>query len=243
MCLKRQKWPWKISSRDLALLIEGTRAQEKELKELSQNVMKQQPHQNTATTILSRQSKLINSLNEIQSQVDLLDDDGQMSQSSGRIWDDVSMISSTGNRSHGSTPVSIDNNEDNQLRNNLEQHKSSWTYKNQPPACPSRPVTPTLFLQASIPAETNFERVRGAHKRQTEMQHWEISQQEQNLVGTDNHVPNPFTQAHDTLVFNSAFDYTQLATISPNNQPSLPPRSFQTAPITLDNMKQTKTIC
>ena len=66
------------------------------------------------------------------------------------------------------------------------------------------------------------------------MQNLEISQQEQNLTGTDNHVHNPFTQAHDTLVFNSATDDTQYVTINPNNQPSLPPYSLHTAPITLD---------
>ena len=179
----------------LSLLIKWTRAQKKEFKELSQNVMNQQPRQNTETSILSRQTKLINCLNEIQLQFDLLDDDVQLSQSSGRKWDDANMISSKGNRSHGSTPVSIDNNEYKQLRSNLEQHKSSWTHKNQPPASPYRPGKPMLFLQGSISAQTNFERFRGAHKRQTEMQHWEISQQEQNLEGTENHVPNPFTQA------------------------------------------------
>ena len=66
------------SFRSLTLLIERTRAK-KELKEMSQKVMKQQPHQNTATSIRSRQTKLINRLNELQLQVDLLDDDGQLS--------------------------------------------------------------------------------------------------------------------------------------------------------------------
>ena len=67
------------------------------------------------------------------------------------------------------------------------------------------------------------------------MQNREICQQEQNLAETDNHVRSPFTQAQDTLVFNSATDVTQYASINTNNQPSLPPYSHQTAPITLDN--------
>ena len=67
------------------------------------------------------------------------------------------------------------------------------------------------------------------------MQNLEISQQEHNLSGTDNHVHNPLTQAHDTLVFNSATDDTQYAIINPINHTSLPPYSLHTAPITLDN--------
>ena len=46
------------SFRSLSSLIERAREQKKELKLLSQNVMKQQPHQNTATPILSTQTKL-----------------------------------------------------------------------------------------------------------------------------------------------------------------------------------------
>ena len=204
---------------------------------MSQNVMKQQPHQNTATSILSRQTKLINRLNELQLQVDLLDDDGQLSQSSQRLRDYVSILSSRENRSHRSTPVSIDINEGNQLRCNLEQQKSSLANPIQPPAIPPRPGRPALFLQLLTAPQINFERVLGAHQRPTEMQNLEISQQEHNLAGTDNHVHNPFTQTHDTLVFNSA---TQYATINPNNHKNLPPYSLHTAPITLDNSEANK---
>ena len=216
----------------LSLLIEKNRANKKELKEMSQNVMKQQPHQNTTTSILSRQTKLINPLNELQLQVDLLDDDDQLSQSCQRIRDDFSKISSRGNRSHQSTPVSIDINEDNQLRCFLEQQKSSAANPIQPPAIPPRPRRPTLLLQPSTAPQINFERLRP-----TEMQNLEISQQEHNLAGTDNHVQNPFTQAHGTLVFKSAFDDTQYAFINPNNHTSLPPYSLHTVPITLDNIE------
>ena len=103
-------------------------------------------------------------------------------------------------------PVSIDNNEENQLRRNLEQEKSSTVHPDQPPAIPPRPVRPALFLQQSI---NKFERVLGAHQRQTKMQNREISKQERNLAGTDNHVPNPFSQAQDTLLLNSATDDTK----------------------------------
>ena len=170
------------SFRSLSLLIERNRANKKELKEMSQNVMKQQPHQNTAKSILSRQTKLINRLNELQLQVDLLDDDGQLSQSFQRIRDDVSKISSRENQSLQSTPVSIDINEDNQIRCNLKQQKSSTANPTQPPAIPPRPGRPTLFLQPSTAPQINFERVLGAHQRPTEVQRLEISQQEYNLA-------------------------------------------------------------
>ena len=67
------------------------------------------------------------------------------------------------------------------------------------------------------------------------MQNREISQQEQNLPGTDNHVCSPFTKAHDTHVLNSATDDYENAAINPNNQPGLAPCILQTAPIALDN--------
>ena len=162
-----------------------------------------------------------------------MDDDGQLSHSSQRIREDVSKISSRENRSHQSTPVSIDINEENQLRCNLEQQKSSTGNPIQ--HIPPRPGRPKLFLQPSTAPKINFARVIGAHQRSTEMQKLEISQQEHNLAGIDNNVHNAFTQAHHILVFNSATDDTQFATISRNNHTSLPPHSLHTAPIILDN--------
>ena len=138
----------KKSFRSLSLLTERTRANEKELKDMSQNVRKQQPHQNTAASILSRKTKLISRLNELQLQIDLLDDNGQLSQSSQRIRDEVSMISSKENRSHQSTPVSIDINEGSQLHCNLEQQKSSTAKPTNANSCPQ----PTKN-QSSVVAE------------------------------------------------------------------------------------------
>ena len=84
----------KKSFRSLSLMINKIKGQETELKKLSEEVMRQQPHQSTASSILNRQTALITRLNELELRVDLLDDDGQLSQSSSRIRDDVSMISS-----------------------------------------------------------------------------------------------------------------------------------------------------
>ena len=87
------------------------KGQEAELSKLSEGVMRQQPHQSTASSILNRQTTLITQLNKLELQVDLLDDDGQLSQSSSRIRDDVSMISSRRNLSQQSTPALSDDKE------------------------------------------------------------------------------------------------------------------------------------
>ena len=78
-------------------MINKIQGQEKELKELSEEVMRQQPPQSTVSSILNRQTTLISRLNELELQVDLLDDDGQLSQNSSRFRDVVSMISSRRN--------------------------------------------------------------------------------------------------------------------------------------------------
>ena len=64
--------------RSLSLMINKIKGQETELKKLSEEVMRQQPHQSTASSILNRQTALITRLNELELRVDLLDDDGQL---------------------------------------------------------------------------------------------------------------------------------------------------------------------
>ena len=120
--------------------------------------MKQQPNQNTATSILSRQTRLLNRLKELKLHVDLLDDDGQLSQSSGGIRDVVSMISSRGNRSRRSTPVSIDNNEDNQLRRNLEQQRQHVPPKSA--SCHPTSTRTTNTLSSTVNCSSNKLRTR-----------------------------------------------------------------------------------
>ena len=68
------------------------KGQEAEPNKLSEEVIRQQPHQSTASSILTRQTTLITRLNELELLFDLLDDGGQLSQCSSRIGDDV-MIS------------------------------------------------------------------------------------------------------------------------------------------------------
>ena len=80
------------SFRLLSFMINETKGQEIELRKRSDEVMRQQPHQSTASSILNWQTALITRLNELELQVDLLYDDGQLSQSSSRIRDYFSIF-------------------------------------------------------------------------------------------------------------------------------------------------------
>ena len=133
----------KRSFRSLFLMINKIKGQEVELKKLSEEVMRQQPHQSTASSILNRQTTLITRFNELELQVDLLDDDGQLSQSFSRIRDDISMISSRRNVSQLSTPAPSDNKERIQHQRDIEQKQTSSNIINQPPPIPPRPRQPS----------------------------------------------------------------------------------------------------
>ena len=155
----------KRSFRSLSLMINKIKGQEGELKRLSEEVMRQQPHQSTASSILNRQTTLITRLNELELQVDLLDDDGQLSQSSSRIRDDVSMISSRRNLSQQSTPAPSDDKERIQHQRDIEEKQTSSNIINQPSPIPPRPRQPSLFLQTSNEPGLQIQHVLEAHQR------------------------------------------------------------------------------
>ena len=121
----------KRSFRSLCLMINKIKGQEADLKKLSEK------------------TTLITQLNELELQVDLLDDDGQLSQSSSRIRDDVSMISSKRNLSEQSTPAPSDDKERIQHQRDIEEKQTSSNIINQPPPIPTRPRQPSLFLPTS----------------------------------------------------------------------------------------------
>ena len=126
--------------------------------------MRQQPHQSTASSILNRQTTLITRLNELQMQVDLLDDDGQLNQSTSRIRDDVSLISSRRNLSRQSKPARSDDKERIQHQRYIEEKQTSSNIFNQPPPIPSRPRQPSLFLQTSNESGPQIQHVLEAHR-------------------------------------------------------------------------------
>ena len=154
----------KRSFRSLSLMINKIKGQEAELKRLSEDVMRQQPHQSAASSILNRQTTLITRLNELELQVDLLDDDGQLSQSSSRIRNDVRMISSRRNLSQQSTPAPSDDKERIQHQRDIEEKQTSSNIINQPPPIPPRPRQPSLFLQTSNEPRLQIQLVLEAHQ-------------------------------------------------------------------------------
>ena len=182
----------KRSFRSLPLMINKIKGQEAELKKLSEEVMRQQPHQSTASSILNRQTTLINRLNELELQVDLLDDDGQLSQSFCRIRDDVSIISSRKNLSRQSTPAPSNDKERIQHQRDLEEKQTSSNIFNQPPLIPPRPKQPSLFLQTSHEPGLQIQHVLEAHQRSPKKEvHENLLKSKNNLENRTN-APNPF---------------------------------------------------
>ena len=155
----------KRSFQSLSLMINKINGQEAELKKLSEEVIRQQPQQSTASSILNRQTTLITRLNELELQVDLLDDDGQLSQSPSRIRDDVSMISSRRNLSQQSTPAPSDDKERIQHQRDIEEKQTSSNIINQPPQITPRPRQPSLFKQISNEPGLQIQHVLEAHQR------------------------------------------------------------------------------
>ena len=182
----------KRSFRSLSLMINKIKGQEVELRRLSEEMMRQQPHQSTASSILNRQTTLITRLNELELQVDLLDDDGQLSQSSSRIRDDVSMISSRRNLSQQSTPVPSDDKERIQHQRDIEEKQTSSNFINQPPPIPPRPRQPSLFLQTSNEPGLQFQHVLEAHQRNPKREVHESLPKSKNNFENQINAPNPF---------------------------------------------------
>ena len=182
----------KKSFRSLSLMINKIKGQETELKKLSEEVMRQQPHQSTASSILNRQTALITRLNELELRVDLLDDDGQLSQSSSRIRDDVSMISSRRNLSRQSTPAPSDDKERIQHQRDIEEMQTSSNLFNQPPPIPPRPRQSSLFLQTSNEPGLQIQHVLEAHQRNPKKEVHESLLKSKNNLENQTNAPNPF---------------------------------------------------
>ena len=96
------------SFRSLNLLISRAKTVQTELDKKTEEVLRAKPHQSTATSILDRQKALTSRLQQYELEVDTLDDDGLLSQSSTRLRDDVTIPSRPSSRrldSERSTPT------------------------------------------------------------------------------------------------------------------------------------------
>ena len=154
--------------------------------------MRQQPHQSTASSILNRPTNLITRLNELELQIDLLDDDGQISQSSSRIRDDVRMISSRRNLSQQSTPAPSDDKQRIQHQRDIEEKQTSSNIINQPPPITPRPRQPSLFLQTSNEPGIQIQQVLETHQRNPKKEVHESLLKSKNNFENQINAPNPF---------------------------------------------------
>ena len=125
-------------------------------------------------------------------QVDLLDDDGQLSQSSSRIRDDISMISSGRNLSQQSTPAPRDDKERIQHQRDIEEKQTSSNIINQPPPIPPWPRQPSWFLQTSNEQSLQIQHVLEAHQRNPKKEVQESLLKSKNNFENQINAPNPF---------------------------------------------------
>ena len=129
------------SFRTLSLLINKIKESVEELKTNFDSIMMKKVSSSSINSVLKRQSNLISRLEKLELEVNSLDDDGQLSQSSTRVLDDISCVSQSLRRpleSQRLTPVS---------QNSVE---NEMTVKNpasdvSPPQCPKTGET-IVFL-------------------------------------------------------------------------------------------------
>ena len=92
-------------------------------------------------SVMKRQSNLISRLEKLELEVNSLDDDGQLSQSSTRVRDDICCISQSSRRQlelHRLTPVS-----QNSEQNNMTVKKPASDVS---PPVPPRPAKPSFYI-------------------------------------------------------------------------------------------------
>ena len=127
------------SFRTLSMLINKIEESVEELKTNLDSIMTEKVGSSSINSVMKRQSNLISRLERLEVEVNSLDNDAQLSQSSARVRDDISCVSQSSRRqleSQRLTPVS---------QNSVENDK---TVKN-PASDVSPPVPP-------IPAKSSF---------------------------------------------------------------------------------------
>ena len=95
--------------RTLSLLINNIKESVEELKTNLDSIMMEKVSSSSINSVMKRQSNLISRLEKLELEVNSLDDDCQLSQSSTRVGDDISCVSQSSKRQpelHRLTPVS-----------------------------------------------------------------------------------------------------------------------------------------
>ena len=127
--------------RSLTLLINKANANVDELRTTLDDVLKENPNSCSTSSVMERHSNLLSHLEKFEHEVDSLDDDGLLSQSSTRIRDDVSVTTNTTARCPTTRRCSPSMNENSESCN---PEFSSFSNKTSP--LPPRPEKPSLFL-------------------------------------------------------------------------------------------------
>ena len=129
------------SFRTLSLLINKIKESVEELKTNLDSIMMKKVSSSSINSVMKRQSNLTSRLEKLELEVNSLDDDGQLSQSSTRGRDDISCVSQSSKRqleSHRLTSVSQNSEQNNMTVKNPASDVS--------PPVPPRPAKPSFFL-------------------------------------------------------------------------------------------------
>ena len=129
------------SFRTLSLLINKIKESVEELETNLDSILMEKVSSSSINSVMKRQSNLISRLEKLELEVNSLDDDGQLSQSSTRVRDDISCISQSSRRQlelHRLTPVSQNSEQNNMTVKNPASDVS--------PPVPPRPAKPSFFL-------------------------------------------------------------------------------------------------
>ena len=86
------------SFRTLTLLINNIKETKEELRKAAEKIFLENPHPSTVSSKTERQSNLLSKLQIFENEVNSLDDDGQLSQSSTQLRDDISVSSKRSSR-------------------------------------------------------------------------------------------------------------------------------------------------
>ena len=93
--------------RTLFLLINKTKESAKELKTNLDSIMMEKVSSSSINSFMKRHSNLISRLEKLELEVNSLDDDGQLSQSSTRVRNDISCVSHSSRRQLESQPSKL----------------------------------------------------------------------------------------------------------------------------------------
>ena len=129
------------SFRTLSLLINMIKESVEELKTYLDSIMMEKVGSSSINSVMKRQSNLISRLERLEVEVNSLDNDAQLSQSSARVRDDISCVSQSSRRqleSQRLTPVSQNSVENDMTVKNPTSDVS--------PQVPPRPAKPLFFL-------------------------------------------------------------------------------------------------